>query len=104
MSNTTTEENDVYYDQVAQFWNCFKSFKTEDERQKVLNFLSKIAELKKDSKNDFIVDQMINDKALSDYVGHKNVPYLARFLKAIASTESIALKDKMIELIEGIAE
>ena len=70
----------------------------------MLESIKIVAELSGDEKNQLQLELFLENKHMIEFVGHKNSKYLAEFMKFLAKTDSVAVKDKIIEIIEGLQQ
>ena len=80
----------------------FNSIQDTQIQDAIIILLLNIATLSKVESNKDAIELALNTKSLTDFVGHSNSPYLAKFVKFLAKTDSVAVKDKVIEIIDAI--
>ncbi len=100
MLNTTKDQEEFYLEQVTKVWTCFKNFSTPEKRELFANFCHNITQIQDNSPTYVTAKQILDNKALLEYIGIDNIGYLLDFIKIITTVESVALKDKMMELIK----
>ena len=82
----------------------FNNIKTEQIQAQMLENIKIVAELSCDEKNQLQLEMFLDNNHMIEFVGHKNSKYLAEFMKFLAKTDSVAVKDKIIEIIEGLQQ
>ncbi len=87
---------------IDQLVTYFSNIKTEQIQAQMLENIKIVAELSHDEKNKLQLEMFLDNKHMIEFVGHKNSKYLAKFIKFLAKTDSVAVKDKIIEIIDAI--
>ena len=78
-----------------------KSITDESIKNAIVVYLQHVADITKDNKNNPALEILLDHNHMIDFVGNKNSKYLAEFMKFLAITDSIAIKDKIMELIRS---
>ncbi len=102
--SSTTKNEELYLEQVTKVWTCFKSFATIEKRELFADFCNNITITKQNVLNDSAMKQILNNRALLEYIGSDNIGYLINFITIITRIKSVALKDKIMELIEEMVK
>jgi hypothetical protein len=80
----------------------FNSIEDEGIKNAIINNLKHVAHLSTVATNHYAIAIALDTKSLSEFVGHKNTPYLAKFMKFLVKNDSVAIKDQVINIIEKI--
>ena len=87
---------------IDQLVTYFSNIKTQQIQAQMLENIKIVAELSRDEKNQLQLEMFLDNKHMIEFVGHKNSKYLAEFMKFLAKTDDIKIKDKIIETIKAI--
>ncbi len=87
---------------IDQLVTYFSNIKTEQIQAQMLENIKIVAELSQDEKNQLQLDMFLDNKHMIEFIGHKNSKYLAEFMKFLAKTDSVTVKDKVIEIIDAM--
>ena len=85
---------------IDQLVTYFSNIKTQQIQAQMLENIKIVAELSRDEKNQLQLEMFLDNKHMIEFVGHKNSKYLAEFMKFLAKTDSVTVKDKVIEIID----
>jgi hypothetical protein len=77
----------------------FNSIQDTQIQDAIIIFLSNIAILSKVESNKDAIELALNTKSLTDFVGHSNSPYLAKFVKFLVKTDDVETKDKVMQIV-----
>ena len=87
---------------IDQLVTYFSNIKTQQIQAQMLENIKIVAELSQDEKNQLQLEMFLDNKHMIEFVGHKNSKYLAEFMKFLAKTDSVTVKDKVIEIIDAM--
>jgi hypothetical protein len=80
----------------------FNSIDGDDVKNAIIEYIINVANLSKVEKNQASLAIAMDNKSLAQFVGHKNTPYLAEFMRFLAKTESVEIKNKIMNYIRNI--
>ena len=85
---------------IDQLVTYFGNIKTQQIQAQMLENIKIVAELSRDEKNQLQLEMFLDNKDMIEFVGHKNSKYLTEFMNFLAKTDSVTVKDKVIEIID----
>ena len=87
---------------IDQLVTYFSNIKTEQIQAQMLENIKIVAELSQDEKNQSQIELFLDNNHMIEFVGHKNSKYLAEFMNFLAKTDSVEIKDKIINMVANI--
>lgn len=100
-------ENEIYSEQMRKLAMHFSSIESTEIRENLVNFFEKTSKFAQNSNSEQKIKLKLKDRELLKKICYKteeeNLPYIAAFSKYINQIDSIALKDKMIEMVKMMA-
>ena len=89
---------------IDQLITYFSNIKTERIQAQMLENIKIVAELSCDEKNQLQLEMFLDNKHMIEFIGHKNSKYLAEFMKFLAKTDDVMIKDKIMFAIQNYCE
>ena len=89
---------------IEQLVAHFNNIKTQQIQAQMLENIKIVAELSQDEKNQLQLDMFLDNKHMIEFIGHKNSKYLAEFMKFLAKTDDVMIKDKIMFAIQNYCE